>query len=64
MKFIKTGSSRSDAKRHWLIMVDDEDYKYLNQFKWQVDKEGIVKRHLNKIEEKYILMARHRRKSS
>jgi hypothetical protein len=56
MKFIKTGQLRSDAKRKWLIMVDDEDYKKLNNFHWQADKYGIVSRHIGK--KKHILMYR------
>ena len=42
MKHIKTGKYRSDAKRKWLVMVDDDDYEYLNQFNWHTDKEGSV----------------------
>jgi hypothetical protein len=43
MKFITTGQTRSDAKRQWQIMVDDEDFEYLNQFYWQVDKYKTVR---------------------
>ena len=46
MKFIKTGQTRSDAKRIKLVMVDDEDFEYLNQFHWHVDKHDSVKRHV------------------
>lgn len=45
MKYIKTGQTRSDAKRQKLVIVDDEDYEYLNQFNWQVDKYNTVQRH-------------------
>jgi hypothetical protein len=38
MKYIETGQTRSDVKRKWLVMVDDEDYDFLNQHYWQVDK--------------------------
>lgn len=47
MKYIKTGQTRSDVKRQWLVMVDDEDYEFLEQFKWQVDREKSVKTHAN-----------------
>ena len=57
MKYIKTGTSRSDAKRQWLVMVDDEDYERLNQYSWQVDKYKTVKRH-PKEKEKHSLIHR------
>ena len=47
MKYIKTGQKRSDVKRQWLVMVDDEDYEFLQQFKWQVDRYKSVKTHAN-----------------
>lgn len=45
MKHIKTGQTRSDAKRKWLVMVDDDDYEVLSKFNWQVDKYGTVYSH-------------------
>lgn len=42
MKFITTGQKRSDAKRQWQVMVDDEDYNNLNQYFWSVDLHGAV----------------------
>jgi hypothetical protein len=45
MKFILTGQKRSDAKRKWKVMVDDDDYEKLKHFSWHVDKYGCVKRH-------------------
>lgn len=47
MKIITTGKTRSDAKRKLDILVDDEDFEFLNQFYWQVDKYNCVKRHTN-----------------
>lgn len=42
MKYIETGRTRSDAKRRWRALVDDEDFSYLNQFNWTVTKYGVV----------------------
>ena len=42
MKHIKTGQYRSDAKRHELIVVDDADFDYLNQFNWHSNTNGSV----------------------
>lgn len=47
MKFIETGRTRSDAIRKFKVMVDDEDFDYLNQFYWQVDKTDSVGTHAN-----------------
>jgi HNH endonuclease/AP2 domain len=47
MRYILTGQKRSDAKRQLRILVDDEDYEFLNQFAWQVDKENSVAMHFN-----------------
>lgn len=55
MKYIKTGQTRSDAKRRVLVMVDDEDYAYLNQFNWQVGKDNTVKTHKNKLLEERLI---------
>jgi hypothetical protein len=45
MKYIKTAQTRSDFKRQWLVMVDDEDYEFLSKFNWQVDKYNTVQTH-------------------
>ena len=45
MKYIKTGQTRSDFKRQYNVMVDDEDYKKLSSFNWQVDKYMSVSSH-------------------
>lgn len=45
MKHIKTGQTRSDAKRQLLVMVDDEYYENLSQFNWQVDRYNSVSSH-------------------
>lgn len=58
MKHIKTGKKRSDSKRHWLVMVDDEDYKYLNQFYWYTDKYGTVSSSLGGKGKKRMILAR------
>jgi len=42
MKYITTGQYRSDAKRKWEVMVDDEDYEYLSQYNWHVSKDKCV----------------------
>lgn len=55
MKYIKTGQKRSDAQRQWLVIVDDEDFDYLNQFHWQVDKFNSVK---GRVKGKQILIHR------
>lgn len=55
MKYIETGKKRSDAKRKWLIMVDDEDYDFLNQFSWQADKYGCVSTHGNKNQKRTLI---------
>ena len=47
MKYIETGQTRSDAKRKWKVMVDDEDFEYLQSFNWQVDKYSSVNTHGN-----------------
>jgi hypothetical protein len=47
MMHIKTGQTRSDVKREFLVMVDDDDFDYLNQFYWQVDKYDTVRTHKN-----------------
>lgn len=57
MKYIKTGIKRSDVKRQWLVMVDDEDFKFLNQFYWQADKNSSIATH-KKGDRKRILMHR------
>lgn len=49
MKYLTTAHKRSDFKRQWLVMVDDEDYNYLNQFNWQVDKNSCVSTHTNSL---------------
>lgn len=54
MKFITTGKTRSDVKRQWLVMVDDEDFDYLNQFYWQVDRYKTVQTHKNDTGERLI----------
>lgn len=46
MKYIQTGRKRSDAKRKWQVMVDDEDFDWLNQYYWHVDKEKTVASHM------------------
>jgi hypothetical protein len=46
MKYIETGRTRSDTKRKKSIIVDDEDFEYLNSFEWQVDKFNTVTTHL------------------
>lgn len=58
MKYIKTGKKRSDSKRHWLVMVDDEDYEYLNQFYWFVDSYGSVSSKLGGKGRRGMLLAR------
>jgi hypothetical protein len=55
MKHIQTGKSRSDAKRCWMVMVDDEDYKYLNQFYWTSDEYRTVTSSLGKTGKRFIL---------
>lgn len=45
MKYIKTGTTRSDSKRNLLVMVDDEDYDVLSKYNWQVDKYNSVASH-------------------
>ena len=45
MKYLETGRTRSDAKRKWQVMVDDEDYEWLRQYEWQVDRHNSVKTH-------------------
>lgn len=57
MKYIKTGQTRSDAKRKLMVMVDDEDFNRLNQFYWQADKHNAVASHLGATG-KRILMSR------
>ena len=42
MKIIITGQKRSDAKRQWRVMVDDEDFETLNQFYWQANSQFAV----------------------
>lgn len=42
MKYIETGTYRSDAKRHLKVMVDDEDYEFLNQYYWHADINNCV----------------------
>ena len=58
MKFIKTGISRSDAKNHYQVMVDDKDFDWLNQFNWHADKYGSVASWLGNKKNKRILMHR------
>ncbi len=58
MKYIKTGRKRSDVKRRWNVMVDDEDYNLLNQFYWSVDKDGTVTSSLKGKLKKRIILAR------
>ena len=48
MKYIETGQTRSDVKRKWLVMVDDEDFDFLNQIHWQVDAFKCVGCHTKK----------------
>lgn len=55
MKIIKTGQTRSDAKRILEIMVDDSDFELLNQFNWQVDKSGCVNTHGNKYQPRILM---------
>jgi hypothetical protein len=45
MKHIKTGKTRSDVKRKRLVMVDDEDFNYLDALNWQVDNQNVVSTH-------------------
>jgi hypothetical protein len=45
MMYIKTGQKRSDAIRKLDVMVDDDDYEFLSQFSWQVDKHNSVNFH-------------------
>lgn len=45
MKYIITGQTRSDAKRKLKVLVDDEDFDYLNQFNWQADISNSVSTH-------------------
>jgi hypothetical protein len=42
MRCIQTGRKRSDAKRKWLVMVDNEEFEHLSQFCMQADKDGSV----------------------
>ena len=58
MKYIKTGQKRSDAKRHKLVMVDNTDFKYLNQFHWHVDKDDSVSSWLGSKNNKRTLIGR------
>lgn len=45
MQYIKTGQTRSDAKRKLLVMVDDEDYETLSKFNWVSMKELTIYSH-------------------
>lgn len=58
MKYIKTGTYRSDAKRHYLVIVDDDDFEKLNKFHWFVDKFGATQSYLGSGKNKPILMHR------
>ena len=58
MKYIKTGQKRSDAKRHWLVMVDDADFEHLNQFHWHTDRYGVVSSWFGSKDNKRMLMSR------
>ena len=58
MKHIKTGKYRSDSKRRWLVMVDNEDYEYLNQFNWHTDKYGTVSSSFGGKGKKRMILAR------
>jgi len=55
MKYIQTAQTRSDAKRKFNVAVDDEDYEYLKQFNWQVDKYNCVKTHKNALLKDYLI---------
>jgi len=45
MKHIKTGQTRSDAKRKLLIMVDDNDYEILSKYNWVAGKSNTIYSH-------------------
>lgn len=47
MKYIKTGMARSDGKRRLDVMVDDQDYEWLNQYYWQANKQLCVNTKIN-----------------
>lgn len=59
MKTIVTGQYRSDAKRHWNVLVDDADYELLKQFNWCVDKQGSVSGLVSKTPRKRMLLHRY-----
>lgn len=56
MKYIETGTYRSDSKRRLLIQVSDEDYEELSKYHWHVDRHGSVSGRPNKVR---ILMHRY-----
>src|SRR3990167_6476682 len=58
MKYITTGQNRSDAKRQVKVLVDDDDYKWLNQYCWQADEAGSVSGWVGHKNYKKILMHR------
>jgi hypothetical protein len=49
MKYIETGTYRSDSKRRLLIEVSDEDYDELSKYHWHVDINGGVSGRPNKV---------------
>lgn len=45
MQIIRTGQTRSDAKRHLDVMIDDRDLFLVSQYNWQADKDNVIKAH-------------------
>ena len=58
MQYIITGQKRSDAKKQWKVMVDDEDYDYLKQFDWHVSKDKCVSSAMGSHKNKRMLIHR------